>query len=183
MLKSFASFFNLIVTIGVYGSIALNDFLFLINKLFREKKWKKILILLLFTTILLGQRGGSRQMRPLAFYRVLFWIPLAMNPSNMPRSLSAECADEIITGGVAMWAVDLKSKRIPLGSLPGGSGVYGYEKAVMNRINLFPGDRGGGIDRIWVRSLYQFQWCSCRSGIYWRSAAVYQTLDKKIFFR
>ena len=77
---------------------------------------KKILILLLFTTILLGQRGGSRQMPAIGVLQGVVLDSASNEPIEYASiSVSRMRDDEIITGGVADVGGRFKIEEIPLG--------------------------------------------------------------------
>jgi len=145
---------------------------------------KKILILLLFTTILLGQRGGSRQMPAIGVLQGVVLDSASNEPIEYASiSVSRMRDDEIITGGVADVGGRFKIEEIPLGRYRVVVEFIGYEKAVIESINLFPGDRGGGIEQdlgtiALSVSMVQLQEVEVIGEV----PQFIQTIDKKIFF-
>ncbi len=145
---------------------------------------KKILILLLFTTILLGQRGGSRQIPAIGVLQGVVLDSASNEPIEYASiSVSRMRDDEIITGGVADVGGRFKIEEIPLGRYRVVVEFIGYEKAVIESINLFPGDRGGGIEQnlgtiALSVSMVQLQDVEVIGEV----PQFIQTIDKKIFF-
>ena len=109
---------------------------------------KKIIILFLCITALMGQRDGSRQMPAIGILQGVV-LDSASNEPIEYASISIVRArdEEIITGAVTNQQGHFKVKEIPLGRYRVVVEFIGYEKAVIESINLFPGDRGGGIEQ------------------------------------
>jgi hypothetical protein len=86
---------------------------------------KKIIILFLCITALMGQRDGSRQMPAIGILQGVVLDSASNEPIEYASiSVSRMRDDEIITGVWQMWAVDFKVEDNTLGPLSGGSGVY-----------------------------------------------------------
>ncbi len=95
---------------------------------------KKILILLLFTTILLGQRGGSRQMPAIGVLQGVVLDSASNEPIEYASiSVSRMRDDEIITGAVTNQQGHFKVKEIPLDRYRVVVEFIGYEKPLLNR--------------------------------------------------
>jgi len=146
---------------------------------------KKITLLLLLTSFLLGQheRGGSRKIPAIGVLQGIV-MDSSMNTPLEYASVSIINVrnDNIITGAVTDDRGHFYISEIPLGKYRIMIEFIGYNKTIIDDINLFPG-KGGGIEQNIgniILSLSSVQMADV--DVIGELPQFIQTIDKKIFF-
>ena len=144
---------------------------------------KKITILLLCTTALMGQRDHTRQMPAIGVLQGVVLDSASNKPIEYASiSIVRVRDDEIITGGVADTDGYFKIQKIPLGRYSVLVEFIGYNKAVIEEVNIFPRE-GGGIEqnlgdiKLSISSVQMAE-----VDVFGELPQFIQTIDKKIFF-
>ncbi len=146
---------------------------------------KKITLLLIFTTFLMGQhqRGGSRQMPAIGVLEGFVIDSSTSIPIEYASVSVSKIRDgEIVAGSVTNKQGFFKVKEIPLGRYRVVVEFIGYEKIIIEPINIFPGE-GGGIEqdlgdiKLSISSVQMAE-----VDVIGELPQFIQTIDKKIFF-
>jgi len=144
---------------------------------------KKITILLLCTTALMGQRDHTRQMPAIGVLQGVVLDSASNKPIEYASiSIVRVRDDEIITGGIADTDGYFKIQKIPLGRYSVLVEFIGYKKAVIEEVNIFPRE-GGGIEqnlgdiKLSISSVQMAE-----VDVFGELPQFIQTIDKKIFF-
>jgi len=144
---------------------------------------KKITILLLCTTALMGQRDHTRQMPAIGVLQGVVLDSASNKPIEYASiSIVRVRDDEIITGGIADTDGYFKIQKIPLGRYSVLVEFIGYNKAVIEEVNIFPRE-GGGIEqnlgdiKLTISSVQMAE-----VDVFGELPQFIQTIDKKIFF-
>ena len=144
---------------------------------------KKITILLLCTTALMGQRDHTRQMPAIGVLQGVVLDSASNKPIEYASiSIVRVRDDEIITGGIADTDGYFKIQKIPLGRYSVLVEFIGYNKAVIEEVNIFPRE-GGGIEqnlgdiKLSISSVQMAE-----VDVFGELPQFIQTIDKKIFF-
>ncbi len=146
---------------------------------------KKITLLLIFTAFLMGQhqRGGSREMPVIGVLQGTVLDSSNNNPIEYASvSIINVRSDKVITGAVSDENGRFYISEIPLGKYKIMVEFIGYNKAIIEDINLFPG-KGGGIEQNLgniILSLSSVQMAGIN--VIGELPQFIQTIDKKIFF-
>ena len=146
---------------------------------------KKVSLLLIFTAFLMGQhqRGGSRQRPAIG---VLEGVVIDSSTSTPIEYASVSVSNirdgEIVAGSVTNKQGFFKIKEIPLGRYRVVVEFIGYEKIIIEPINLFPGE-GGGIEQdLGTIALSVSSVQMAEVDVIREVPQFIQTIDKKIFF-
>ena len=110
---------------------------------------KKITLLLIFSAFLMGQhqRGGSRQRPAIGVLEGVVIDSSTSTPIEYASVSVSKIRDgEIVAGSVTNKQGFFKVKEIPLGRYRMVVEFIGYEKIIIEPINLYPGE-GGGIEQ------------------------------------
>ncbi len=146
---------------------------------------KKIILLILCTAVLMGQhqRGGSRKMPSIGILQGTV-IDSTSNKTIEYASVSIINIrnNNVVTGAVTDAKGHFYISEIPLGKYTVMIEFIGYNKAVIEDINLFPG-KGGGIEQNLgniILSTSSVQMAEVE--VIGELPQFIQTIDKKIFF-
>ncbi|MAO86647.1 MAG: hypothetical protein CMF86_00890, partial [Candidatus Marinimicrobia bacterium] len=129
------------------------------------------------------QRGGSRQMPAIGVLQGVVLDSASNKPIEYASiSIVRVRDDEIITGGIADTDGYFKIQKIPLGRYSVLVEFIGYNKAVIEEVNIFPRE-GGGIEqnlgdiKLSISSVQMAE-----VDVFGELPQFIQTIDKKIFF-
>ena len=146
---------------------------------------KKITLLLIFSAFLMGQhqRGGLRQRPAIGVLEGVVIDSSTSTPIEYASVSVSKIRDgEIVAGSVTNKQGFFKVKEIPLGRYRMVVEFIGYEKIIIEPINLYPGE-GGGIEQdlgtiaLSVSSVQMIE-----VDVIGELPQFIQTIDKKIFF-
>ncbi|HIC38404.1 MAG TPA: carboxypeptidase regulatory-like domain-containing protein, partial [Candidatus Marinimicrobia bacterium] len=146
---------------------------------------KNLSIVILCTVVLMGQhqRGGSREMPAMGVLQGTVLDSSNNNPIEYASvSIINVRSDKVITGAVSDENGRFYISEIPLGKYKIMVEFIGYNKAIKEDINLFPG-KGGGIEQNLgniILSLSSVQMAGV--DVIGELPQFIQTIDKKIFF-
>ena len=146
-----------------------------------------IYIILIFSTMLLSQRGGRGGFNPANMPKigVLQGIVVDSATTNpIPYasiSVVSMRGNEVVTGGISDETGSFYIKEIPMGMYNVVVEFIGYEKITIGSIKLFPGD-GGGVEQnlgtiAMELSAVQMQ----EVDVYGEIPNMIYTVDKRIF--
>ena len=146
---------------------------------------KKITLLLIFSAFLMGQhqRGGLRQRPAIGVLEGVVIDSSTSTPIEYASVSVSKIRDgEIVAGSVTNKQGFFKVKEIPLGRYRMVVEFIGYEKIIIEPINLYPGE-GGGIEQdLGKISLSVASVQMIEVDVIGELPQFIQTIDKKIFF-
>ncbi|MCH7764329.1 MAG: TonB-dependent receptor [Candidatus Marinimicrobia bacterium] len=144
---------------------------------------KKFIVIIFCIATLMGQRNYSGQMPAIGVLEGTVIDSTSSEPIEYASvSVIRLSNNEIITGGVTDVKGNFHISDIPLGRYKIVVEFIGYEKEIIESINLFPGEGGGVVQHLGQISLsvsfVQLQ----EIDVVGELPQIIQTIDKKIFF-
>ena len=145
---------------------------------------KKIILLILCTAVLMGQhqRGDSRQMPAIGILQGTVLDSSKNNPIEYASvSIINVRSNNVVTGAVTDAKGHFYISEIPLGKYTVMIEFIGYNKAIIESINLFPGKGGGSEHNLGYIQLASSAILMTEVDVVGEAPQLTQTIDKQIF--
>ncbi len=144
---------------------------------------KKLFILLLYSTVLLGQRDLAKLMPAIGVLEGVVVDSTTKKPIEYASiSVSRVRDGEIVTGAVTDNRGKFKIQEIPLDRYRVAVEYIGYKKAVIESVNLLPGKESVVEQNLGTITLFQSAIELEEVDVIGEVPQYIQTIDKKIFF-